>query len=304
MHAMESRQLRYFCEIAEAGSFTAAAARLHIAQPALSRQIAALERDLGAPVFQRGPGGIKLTSHGEILLRHADAMRVHAARAREEISASLGHVTSWVSFGTAPALGRMIFGRVAEVMASRYPELRISFVEGVGASLLNSLGDRTLDLALTSRSAYAPGIEFRKMFSEPVYLVAAPGQKMPVMVAGWDDLRGIPLVVTNQQTSVASWVEELSGDTQTALDLRYRVESSHAAIDIMRRGLAFAVLPQSTMQDADDMEDFQRARLTEVSLDRNLAFLRERGEDPVMDVLCEVVEAEVHRHFPSQSGVE
>ena len=81
---MESRQLRYFCEIAEAGSFTAAAARLRVAQPALSRQIASLERDLGAPVFLRGPGGIKLTSHGEILLRHADAMRVHAARAREE----------------------------------------------------------------------------------------------------------------------------------------------------------------------------------------------------------------------------
>jgi len=301
---MESRQLRYFCEIAEAGSFTAAAARLHIAQPALSRQIAALERDLGAPVFQRGPGGIKLTFHGEILLRHADAMRIHAARAREEISASLGHVTSWVSFGTAPALGRMIFGPVAEVMASRYPELRISFVEGVGANLLNSLSDGMLDLALTSRSAYAPGIEFRKLFSEPVYLVAATGQKMPAMVAGWEDLRGIPLVVTNQQTTVASWVEELSGNGQTALDLRYRVESSHAAIDIMRRGLAFAVLPQSTMRDVGDMEDFQRARLTDVSLDRNLALLRERGVDPVMDVLCEVVEAEVRKHFPSESNIE
>lgn len=299
---MESRQLRYFCEIAEAGSFTAAALRLHIAQPALSRQIAALERDLGAPVFQRGPGGIRLTSHGEILLRHADAIRIHAARAREEIAASLGHARTWISFGTAPALGRVIFGAVAEVMALRYPELRISFVEGVGASLLNSLGDRTLDLALTSRSAYAPGIEFRKLFSEPVFLVAAPGQDMPAMVAGWEDLRGIPLVVTNQQTTVASWVEELSGNAQTALDLRYRVESSHAAIDIMRRGLAFAVLPKSTMQDAGDLAGFQMARMTEVSLDRNLALLRDREADPVMDVLCEVVEAEVHRHFHSEAG--
>ena len=298
---MESRQLRYFCEIAEAGSFTAAAARLRVAQPALSRQIASLERDLGAPVFLRGPGGIKLTSHGEILLRHADAMRVHAARAREEISASLGQIPGWISFGTAPALGRLIFGPVAEVMAARYPELCISFVEGVGASLLNGLSDGTLDLALTSRSAYAPGVAFKKLFSEPVYLVAAPGQEMPTSVSGWEDLRGMPLVVTNQQTTVASWVEELSGRTQSALDFRYRVESSQAAIDIMRRGLAYAVLPQSTMQDIRDIQSFQLARLTEVSLDRNLAQSRERGSAPLIDVLREVVEAEVRRHFHDES---
>jgi len=65
---MESRQRRYFCEIAEAGSFTAAAVRLRVAQPALSRQIASLERDLGAAFFLRGPGGVKLTPSGEILL--------------------------------------------------------------------------------------------------------------------------------------------------------------------------------------------------------------------------------------------
>ncbi len=291
---MESRQLRYFCEIAEAGSFTAAAARLRVAQPALSRQIAALEQDLGAPVFERGPGGIKLTPHGEILLRHADVIRIHAARAREEISASLGHVPGWISFGTSPALGRMVFGPIAEIMAERFPELRISFVEGVGATLLSGLADSTLDLALTSRSAYAPDIEFRKLFSEPVYLVAAPGQTMPAVVSGWDDLLGIPLVVTNQQTTVASWVEELSGQTDTGLDLRYRVESSGAAIDIVRRGLAFGVLPESTMQDVAGL---QKARLTSVTLDRNLAQSRERHTDPVLQALRDAVKLEVRKHF-------
>lgn len=291
---MESRQLRYFCEIAEAGSFTAAAARLRVAQPALSRQIASLERDLGAPVFQRGPGGIKLTPHGEILLRHADVIRIHAARAREEISESLGLAPGWISFGTSPALGRMLFGPIADAMAGHFPELRMSFVEGVGANLLNGLADATLDLALTSRSAYAPDIEFRKLFSEPVYLVAAPGLSMPTEVSGWEDLLGIPLVVTNQQTTVASWVEELSGQTETGLDLRYRVESSGAAIDIVRRGLAFGVLPQSTMQDAAGL---QQVRLTSVTLDRFIAQSRERHTDPVLQVLRDTVESEIRKHF-------
>ncbi|MBO6782009.1 MAG: LysR family transcriptional regulator [Alphaproteobacteria bacterium] len=294
---MESRQLRYFCEIAESGSFTAAAARLRVAQPALSRQIAALEQDLGAPVFVRGPGGVSLTAHGEILLRHADAMRVHAARAREEISAALGHVSGWISFGTAPAVGRLLFGAVAARMSERYPGLRISFVEGVGAGLLNALTDGTLDLAVMSRPANAPGIEFHHLFDEPVYLVGARDAKMPRKAAGWDDLAGMPLVVTNQQTTMASWVEELSGQSQADLDLRYRVESSRAAIDIVGRGLAYGVLPKSTLHDGPEGVTLRKTRLSSVSLGRHLAWQRDHTAGPVFEAMKDVIVDEVARLF-------
>lgn len=299
---MESRQLRYFCEIAEAGSFTAAAARLRIAQPALSRQIAALEQDLGVPVFQRGPGGVRLTPHGEILLRHADAMRVHVARAREEISAALGGHSGWVSFGTNPALGHLLFGRVAAAMVDLFPQLRISFIEGVSAGLVNALSDGTLDLALTSRPVYAPGIEFRELFTEPVYVVAGPGRTLPSEVRGWDDLRGLPLVVTNQQTSMASWVEELSGQTDAELDLRYRVESSQAALDIVRRGLAFGVMPESTLREDRDRHALDIMPMRSVTLGRYLGWSAERAGAPAIETLREVVDREA-REAIGQSGI-
>lgn len=290
---MESRQLRYFCEIAEAGSFSAAAARLRVAQPALSRQIAALEKDLGAAVFHRGPSGVRLTVHGEILLRHADAMRVHAARAREEISTTLGHATGWVSFGTSPVLGSLVFGPVAEAMAKHYPGLRISFIEGVSATLVSGLYEGTLDIALTSRPAHAPGIAFEKTFSEAVYLVGAQGMPMPKRVSGWHDLHGIPLVVTNQQTTMASWVEELSGPEQSELDFRYRVESSRAAVGLIERGLAFGVLPQSTLRDLRPDAGFQAVEFETATLDRYLAYPREREQTPVFQTMKDVIVAAV-----------
>lgn len=300
---MESRQLRYFCEIAEAGSFSAAAARLHIAQPALSRQIAALEKDLGVTVFQRGPGGVRLTSHGEILLRHADAMRVHAARAREEITAALGGQSGWVSFGTSPALGHLLFGAVAEAMVSRFPQMRISFVEGVSAGLVNALSDGTLDLALTSRPVYAPGIEFRELFAEPVYVVAGPGRALPARVRGWDDLRGLPLVVTNQQTSMASWVEELSGQTDAELDLRYRVESSQAALDIVRRGLAFGVMPASTLREHRDRRALDIQLMRSVTLGRYLGWSADRATAPAIETLRDIVEQEARAIISESSDL-
>lgn len=296
---MESRQIRYFCEVAEAGSFTAAASRLRVAQPALSRQIAALERELGTQVFIRGAGGVTLTPSGEILLRHADAIRLHAARAREEISASSGHLAGWVSLGTSPAIGHRLFGVVADRINQRFPQMRMSFIEGVGASLLSGLDDGTIDLAITARAPHSSGIVFRKLFSEPVYLVAAAGAKLPARVSGWGDLAGFPLVVTNQQTTFASWVEEQAGFSRTSLDLRYRVESSQAAIDLVQRGLAYGVLPKSIL-DADGAANaLQKTLMDDIVLERHLAWSRNREISDVFQVLCEIVAEEVANIFPA-----
>jgi LysR family nitrogen assimilation transcriptional regulator len=301
---MESRQLRYFSEIAEAGSFTAAAARLHIAQPALSRQVAALEKELGTALFLREPGGVRLTEAGHILQRHADAIRVHTARAREEISASIGEESVWLSLGTNPSIGKQIFGVVAERMTSQYPRLRLSFVEGVGAQLLASVADGTVDLAITSRPAYSPGIEFELLFSEPVYLVAAPGKPVPETVSDWESLGGLPLVVTNQQTTIASWVEELSGLARTTLDLRFRVESASAAMDIVRRGLAYGVLPRSTLTEAGSGKQLQKVRMQSVVLERQLAWSRNRDRSTAFNSLRHAVIEEIQNAFPIEAGVD
>lgn len=286
---MESRQLRYFSEIAEAGSFTAAAARLHIAQPALSRQIAALERDLGVALFIRQPSGVALTAAGEILQRHAEAIRLQAARARQEIADAGGDASGWISFGTNPSLGKLLFGAVAEAITDRYPRMRVSFMEGVGAQLLNRVHDGTLDLAITSRPVHAPGIEFRNLFSEPVFVIAAEDKPPLPRLSNWEDMGGLPLVVTNQQTSIASWVEEQSGLARTDLDLRFRVESAHAALDIVRRGLAYGVVPQSALDEPGARGGLQAKPLESVKLERYLAWSRERDSDNAFVAFGEIV---------------
>ncbi len=298
---MESRQLRYFSEIAEAGSFTAAAARLHIAQPALSRQIAALERDLGVALFIRQPSGVTLTKAGEILQRHAVGIRLQAARARQEIADAGGDASGWISFGTNPSLGKLLFGSVAEAMTDRYPRLRVSFIEGVGAQLLNRVLDGTLDLAITSRPAHAPGIVFRHLFSEPVFVVAAAEKPPLPSLSSWEDLGGLPLVVTNQQTTIASWVEEQSGLARTELDLRFRVESAYAALDIVRRGLAYGVVPQSALNELGASDGLQAVRLESVTLDRHLAWSREHDAGSAFVAFGEIVTSAAHKLFkPSE----
>lgn len=94
---MELRHLRYFVTVAEEGTFVAAAKRLHLAQQALSKQIADLERQLGVQLFERLPRGVRLTQPGQVLLEEAWVLLDGAAtafdRVRRAARGIAGHVT-------------------------------------------------------------------------------------------------------------------------------------------------------------------------------------------------------------------
>jgi len=85
---MELRQLRYFVGISEAGSVLRASATLHVAQPALSQQISALEAELGARLFDRSSRGVTLTEAGKVFLEHARVVLADVERARMAVADS------------------------------------------------------------------------------------------------------------------------------------------------------------------------------------------------------------------------
>jgi DNA-binding transcriptional LysR family regulator len=128
---MELRHLRYFAAVAEESTLIAAAKRLGVAQPALTRQIHALERELDVELLERGPKGTTLTPAGEVV--HASARHVirevDAAvdRARE---ASRGMAGRCVICAGVRAIASGFVARIVDQIASEYPNIEISVVEG------------------------------------------------------------------------------------------------------------------------------------------------------------------------------
>ncbi len=143
------KQLRYFVEISRAGSFTAAAHVLCVAQPALSYQIGQLEGHLGTTLFVRSPSGVKLTAAGELLLEHVQpilrALLDATNAVRDRGVAAKGAVSIGFISSVAPFLAPLT---VSECQL-RCPEVVVTVVEGDNASILQQIRGGMLDYAIT-----------------------------------------------------------------------------------------------------------------------------------------------------------
>jgi DNA-binding transcriptional LysR family regulator len=172
---MELRHLRYFVAVAEEGSFTRAAARLHMQQPPLSQQVQALEREIGVRLFDRLPRGVELTVGGAAFLEDARAALAHVAasseRARKVASGAVGSLSIGLASSAAT---QEIVPRVIAEFREQHPAVVLSFIEGNAATLAEDVRDRRADLALlrapVDRDA---SLHYERLLQEPV-LAALP----------------------------------------------------------------------------------------------------------------------------------
>jgi DNA-binding transcriptional LysR family regulator len=145
---MELRQLVYFERVAELGSFTRAAQSLHLVQPALSQQVAALEREVGLPLFHRGARGVRLTEAGERLLPYARRVLGELERARQAVDELRQIRTGRVALGLPPSATLSLLPAILEQYRERYPAVEVQIVEEMTDELVQQLVDGRLDLAL------------------------------------------------------------------------------------------------------------------------------------------------------------
>ncbi|TRW80964.1 LysR family transcriptional regulator [Mycolicibacterium sp. 018/SC-01/001] len=146
---VSSTALRVLAAVAEHGSFTAAAEVLGYTQSGVSRQVAALEREAGADVFERRPDGVRLTDAGSILLRHARVVLDELTAAEAELDGALPDVHE-VRVGAFLSAGAVLLPRTVRWLRDRRPDILLSSREGATPSLVRALRAGALDLVVIS----------------------------------------------------------------------------------------------------------------------------------------------------------
>ncbi|MER5946382.1 LysR substrate-binding domain-containing protein [Streptomyces sp. NPDC001904] len=245
---MQFQQLQYFVAVAETRHFTRAAELVHVAQPSLSQQIRALERELGADLFQRARGNITLTDAGEALLPLARRILADADTARHEVQELAQLRRGRVRLGATPSLCTGLLPDVLRAFHDRYPGIQLLIEEGGSLDLVRELARGALDLALVvlPLPAPAPALTTVELLREELVVVSSPSAPRPgrgrrsVRIA---DLEGERLVMfrhgydLRELTVTACRAEGFEPD--------FAVEGGEmdAVLGFVRAGLGVAVVP-------------------------------------------------------------
>src|ERR1700743_1380489 len=144
---MDFRQIRYFIAIAEKGGLSAASEVVHVAQPALSSQIANLEDELGVKLFERHGRGVKLTTAGSTFLRHAYVIRDQVAAAKQEVMETLPAPSGIVYAGLPMTTSHILAVPIIEHLRTSYPKVDLRIVDGMSGDVGKWLIEGRLDVA-------------------------------------------------------------------------------------------------------------------------------------------------------------
>ncbi|MFF4892716.1 MULTISPECIES: LysR family transcriptional regulator [Micromonospora] len=196
---MQLHQLRYFVAVAEVRHFTQAADLVGITQPSLSKQIHALETDLGAPLFERVRGNIALTAAGEVLLPLAKRILADVDTATREVQELVGLRRGRVRLGATPSLATSLAPPVLRRFRDAHPTVDLRVEEGGSQDLVRDLlrGDLDLALIIEPSTGTDPGLRADPILRES--LVVASVDPLPAADERGEvritDLRDLPLVM-------------------------------------------------------------------------------------------------------------
>jgi LysR family transcriptional activator of glutamate synthase operon len=177
---MEFRQLRYLVALADERSFTRAAAREHVAQPALSQQIRRLEDELGLPLVDRTTRRVALTSAGELLTERARRVIAELDAARSELGELTGIRSGRVTIGAMQTLGPFDLPRLLATFHESHPEVELSVREEASDTLAEMLRTDAVDLALLSVTDRIDrhGLEMHELAAEDLLVLLPAAHRL------------------------------------------------------------------------------------------------------------------------------
>jgi LysR family hydrogen peroxide-inducible transcriptional activator len=175
---MEIHQLRYFCAVAETGSFTRAAEREQVAQPSLSQQVIKLEEELGVRLFDRLGRTVRLTDLGQIFLPRARVILSELKAAKEEVTDKQFSPAGPVSVGVIPTIAPYFLPPRIGSFCRKYPEASITVFEDVTARLLDRLRAGLIDFALMALPMRGHDLECFPLRTERLFAIFPKEHKL------------------------------------------------------------------------------------------------------------------------------
>lgn len=246
--AMELQQLRYVLAVAETNSFTRAAERCLVVQSALSHQVARLERELGARLFERTSRRVRLTEAGAAFLPAARQCLDAAERAANDVAAAVGEVRGRLAVGLIPTVAAVDIPAALRDFRGRYPAVRINLRVGASDELVEQVKEGVIEVAFLGlpTTARLQGVNARELARDHLVAVVPPNHPLAEEPAA--DLRRLSSeVFVDLPARTAGRVQSDLAFSAAGLsrDVAFEVTTTDFMARLVGQGLCIAMLPSA-----------------------------------------------------------
>lgn len=261
---MNLQQIETFVHVVESGSFSKAAVLMDTAQPALSRQVRALETELRETLLIRTGRGVVPTEAGLRLLEHGHAIMQRVALAREDLGAQRDEPVGSITVGLPPSMARRLTRPLIDGFRSSMPRARLVLLEGFSVNIAEWLVSGRVDLALVYTPEPHPQIEITPVLQENLCLIGPADSLAGRSAVSFARLADYPLVMPQRGQIFRKLMERQAALSQIKLNVVWEVSSVPAILDLVQGGYGYAALSGSALRG--DISESARESLLAVPI--------------------------------------
>ena len=276
---MNSKQLQYFLVTIQKGSIAAAARELDIAQPAISQQLANLEREMGGPLFERSFKGVSLTAAGQVFEKHAKKLIEDINNAKMELQQLAADQQGIVRVGMLPSIGNVLSMPLISLVNQSYPHLKLEISTGPSYAVKEWLQTNQVDIALT----YEQEVDKRFMSVYPLieefmYLVVGVNEassyfqllKNRESICFWE-LSQFELLSPGPKDALGKLIDKYEQETGVALkhDKAYSGQLMTGLRQVIQ-GEGLMILPSSAMYHLEESKVVKSLKITQPDMKRQV----------------------------------
>lgn len=250
---MNLNQLETFVHVAEHGSFSKAALVLGLAQPALSRQVRALEVELREPLFLRNGRGVQLTETGLRLLDHCHGILHLLAQAKDDLATHRDEPAGHISIAMPPTLARFLTLPLIRAFRKEMPKARLAVIEGFSAHITEWLTAGRADLGLVYNAEPMPSLDIQPLRDDRLCLVS-PADDAPAGPVPLRHLSKYPLVMPERGHIFRKLMESAAAMASVKLRIEWEVSSVPAILDVVSAGIAHAALGENAIRPSQHLK--------------------------------------------------
>jgi DNA-binding transcriptional LysR family regulator len=277
---MDTRQLAAFCEVVERRSFSDAAARLGVTQPAVSQQVRALEQRLGTQLLDRSGRRVEPTEAGLQLYRGAQRMLAFEAQLLEELGEPEGPLRGTLEIGASTGPAAIVLPLLLCEFQRDNPDVHVELSVSDTQSVVELVADRRLELGIVGAARRHRSVAFEPFFRDEVILITPPGHSFAGKTIELDDLAQGPLIVMQQGAGVRQMVEDelrKSGRKLRDLEAPLELGLQESVRSAVQAGYGVSFISRRAVESDLAAGTLAEARVRGLDLEREIWIARAAG---------------------------